>query len=291
MAVSVVPKAVIRMMGRRGWAACNWRTSSSPFRPGNFKSVMTTLNDSLRGAGQTVVAALFHDHFVAFLGQHPLQGVADAGVIVDQQNFGGGVHSVCLGQDDTKGRAAIHLGLILQRAAVFLHDARGDGQAQAGAGFLGGEKRIEQPLFHFRRNAFAGVRDFQDDDVGARRWRGVSGPGRARKVMVPSWPMLSAAFWIRLISTCLICAGVHAECASAADVSRTSWMLDLCQLRRQERLRLRSRGRSAGIVVSSGSVGRANWRKSLTIRSRREISRSTSLASACSGEPGGNFFC
>ena len=49
------------------------------------------------------------------------------------------------------------LGLILQRAAVLFDDARGDGQAQAGAGILGGEKRIEQPLLDLRRNALAGV--------------------------------------------------------------------------------------------------------------------------------------
>ena len=83
---------------------------------------------------------------------------------------------------------------------------RGDGQSQARAGVLGGEKRIEQPLFDFGRNAFAGVGHFQDDDVGLAvgQWFPVR---RARKVIVPSWPMLSAAFCTRLIKTCLICAG------------------------------------------------------------------------------------
>ena len=30
---------------------------------------------------------------------------------------------------------------------------------------FGGEERVEQPLLDFRRDAFAGVGDFQDDDV------------------------------------------------------------------------------------------------------------------------------
>ena len=42
MAVSVVPCAVIKIMGNLGLAWCNSRTSSSPSRPGNFKSVTTT---------------------------------------------------------------------------------------------------------------------------------------------------------------------------------------------------------------------------------------------------------
>ena len=50
------------------------------------------------GAGQPVVAASFHDHFATFAGQHPLQGVADAGVVVNQQNFCGGVHSITRGR-------------------------------------------------------------------------------------------------------------------------------------------------------------------------------------------------
>ena len=50
------------------------------------------------GAHQTVVATSFHDHFATFAGQHPLQGVADAGVVVNQQNFCGGVHSITRGR-------------------------------------------------------------------------------------------------------------------------------------------------------------------------------------------------
>ena len=48
----------------------------------------------LHGARQAVIAALFDGHLMAFLGQHPLQGVGDAGIVFDQQNFGGRVHSV-----------------------------------------------------------------------------------------------------------------------------------------------------------------------------------------------------
>ena len=47
-----------------------------------------------------------------------------------------------------------------------LHDARGDGQAESRAGVLGGEERIEKSLLHVRRNAFATILYFQDDDVG-----------------------------------------------------------------------------------------------------------------------------
>jgi hypothetical protein len=50
------------------------------------------------GAGQTVVAPLLGHHLVPFLLQNALQGVGDAGVIFDQQNFGGGVHGVAWGR-------------------------------------------------------------------------------------------------------------------------------------------------------------------------------------------------
>ena len=99
------------------------------------------------------------------------------------------------------------LGLILERAAVFFDDARGDGQAQAGAGFLGGEERVEQALLDLRGNAFAGVGRLPES---RRVWSGRASrfsSSRARKVMVPFLPMLSAAFWMRLINTCLICLG------------------------------------------------------------------------------------
>ena len=58
------------------------------------------------------------------------------------------------------------LRLILQGAAVLFDNSRGDGKAQASARVLGGEEGIEQALLHFRRDAFAGVGDFEDDHVG-----------------------------------------------------------------------------------------------------------------------------
>ena len=48
---------------------------------------------------------------------------------------------------------------------MVLNDTRRDGQPQSRAGVLGGKERVEQALFDFGRNAFAGVRDFKDDDV------------------------------------------------------------------------------------------------------------------------------
>src|ERR1051326_376646 len=60
----------------------------------------------------------------------------------------------------------INLGLVLEDAAVFFDDTRGDGESKAGAGWFGGEERIEEPLFNFGTDAFAGIGDFEDDDVG-----------------------------------------------------------------------------------------------------------------------------
>src|SRR5258707_11209287 len=69
-------------------------------------------------------------------------------------------------QDDPKNRAAVYLGLVLKRPAVFLDNARGDGKAQSSAGVLGGEKRVEQSLFDLGSDAFAGVGDLKDHDLG-----------------------------------------------------------------------------------------------------------------------------
>ena len=92
MAVSVVPWPVIRMMGRRGLAACSSRISSSPPRPGNLMSVMTTSARPVARAGQAGVAAGFDEDFVAFFRQHPAQAHDDARIILDQQDFGGVAH-------------------------------------------------------------------------------------------------------------------------------------------------------------------------------------------------------
>src|SRR5438552_8005002 len=43
-----------------------------------------------------------------------------------------------------------------------LDDAGGDGQAQAGAAFFGGKKRIEKPLFNLRSHPLPRVGDLKD---------------------------------------------------------------------------------------------------------------------------------
>src|SRR5665213_556628 len=68
------------------------------------------------------------------------------------------------GQDHAEGRAAIGLGLEFQQPAVVFDDARGNGQAQSGAGFLGREKWIKQSFLHFGWYAFAVVFRFQNND-------------------------------------------------------------------------------------------------------------------------------
>src|SRR5690349_20640361 len=55
------------------------------------------------------------------------------------------------------GGAAAFLAVDRDRAAVFLHDGLGDAEAQAGAGGLGGEERVEQLGQRTARDADAGV--------------------------------------------------------------------------------------------------------------------------------------
>ena len=66
-------------------------------------------------------------------------------------------------QDNAEGRAVAGPGLILERAALFLNEARGDWQAEAGAGFFCAEKWVEQAFLDFGRNAFAGVAHFKNN--------------------------------------------------------------------------------------------------------------------------------
>src|SRR5262249_1929146 len=68
-------------------------------------------------------------------------------------------------QNDAKRGAAMHPGLILQHAAMFFNDAGGNGEAQACAGFLGREERIEEAFLHFWRNAATGIGHFKDDHI------------------------------------------------------------------------------------------------------------------------------
>ena len=97
MAVSVVPKAVIRMMGRRGLDRVQLADQFQAAQARQFQIGDDQIEGIFRGAGQAVVAASFDDHFMAFGRQHSLQGVGDAGVVLDQQNSGGGVHYAACG--------------------------------------------------------------------------------------------------------------------------------------------------------------------------------------------------
>ena len=49
------------------------------------------------GPRQSVVPAPLDGHLVAFVRQHPLQSVGDAGVVLNQQNFCGGAHAAACG--------------------------------------------------------------------------------------------------------------------------------------------------------------------------------------------------
>src|ERR1051326_3785313 len=68
-------------------------------------------------------------------------------------------------QNEAKSSAVIEACLVLENAAVFFDDARGNGQTEAGAAFLGGKERIEEALFRFWGHAFAGVGNFNHDHV------------------------------------------------------------------------------------------------------------------------------
>ena len=57
-------------------------------------------------------------------------------------------------------------GLILESATVPFNDASGNRQAEASAGFLRTEERIEQALLDFGRNAFARVAHFKNRGLG-----------------------------------------------------------------------------------------------------------------------------
>ena len=69
-------------------------------------------------------------------------------------------------QDNTEGRAVTRLGLILEHAAELFNDAGGNRQAEAGAGFLRAEERVEKALLDFGRDALAVVSHFKDNGCG-----------------------------------------------------------------------------------------------------------------------------
>src|SRR2546422_5660395 len=75
---------------------------------------------------------------------------------------------VSLRQNDTEGRAAVKLGLILQHASVLFDNSRSDRQPETGPAVLGGKEWVKQPLLDFGRDAFARVGDLEDHDFSMR---------------------------------------------------------------------------------------------------------------------------
>ena len=69
-------------------------------------------------------------------------------------------------QNHTKGCTITGTGLILEHAAVFFDDARGNRETQASACFRGAQKRVEKALFDLWRDALTGVGHFKDNGVG-----------------------------------------------------------------------------------------------------------------------------
>src|SRR6266404_6758528 len=68
-------------------------------------------------------------------------------------------------QDNAEGRAVAGPSLILEHAAMLLHDARDNCQAEASACFLGAEERVEKVLLSLGRDAFAGVAHFKNNGL------------------------------------------------------------------------------------------------------------------------------
>ena len=164
-------------------------------------------------------------------------------------------------------------GLVLQRAAVFFDNARRDGQAQAGAVFFGGEERVEHPLLDLRRNAFAGVGHLQDRPRRAgRSARRLSIAGATRRVMVPSLADAVGGVLNQVDQHLFDLLRVDADPGRRGDLPATSRMLDFSNCGREQCLHLAQRlvgGHGRQLRVRTG---RANCRKSFTMRSRRLIS-------------------
>ena len=75
-------------------------------------------------------------------------------------------------QFDEEARADRKIVFDVNGAAVFGDDARGDGEAEAGAAIFGGEVRQEETVFIFGRDAVTGVlhADFDGFGVVDARW-------------------------------------------------------------------------------------------------------------------------
>ena len=106
---------------------------------------------------QGQLAGLFHHHQHAFGGA--IQILFQRGVGIGGQRFQRNVEI----ETGTAARRAVHP----HHAAMAAHDALARHQAQAGAGFLGGEERLEQMLQHGIVHARAAV-DHADAQVAAR---------------------------------------------------------------------------------------------------------------------------
>ncbi len=129
------------------------------------------------------------------------------------------------GKNDSESGAKAGLGLILKRAVMFFNNARRDGQAQAGAEILGREKRDRTIAFQLPAEFLCRCPLTSKITTVISRLSSHFSSRRARKVTVPFSPMLSAAFWIKLIKTCLICCGSTRICACTIS-SSTSLIFD-----------------------------------------------------------------
>src|SRR4051812_18626999 len=172
MAVSVVPKAVIKIMGSFGLAAWSCSTSCSPDNPGIFKSVMTTSKGcSLAWANPVSPLAATATSYPSTCNSFfrpPTMLASSSMSNIFARDF------ICIflysRKDNAKGRTAIDLAFILECAAVFFNDARRDGQPKAGPCLFGGKERVKKALLNFQGNAPASV-DYLQDDYG----RGMTG--------------------------------------------------------------------------------------------------------------------
>ena len=127
MAVSVVPWAVIMMMGSLGFASRSWAATSMPLSPGSFRSVRTRSKGCRLGLGQSFVSSLHQVHSVAFGLQNLLQGGDRARVIFYQQYSW--LASVSFsGQHDFERGAAVYFGPVTQKPTMLFNDPGRDGQ-------------------------------------------------------------------------------------------------------------------------------------------------------------------
>src|SRR5258706_13308269 len=66
-------------------------------------------------------------------------------------------------KQDAENRPVSGLRFKFEHPAMFIHDARGNRQAEAGAVGFRAEERIKEPVLDFARNTRPGVFDFQSD--------------------------------------------------------------------------------------------------------------------------------